>query len=188
MPALRNILNRAAPSRFCHSAVVRVILNVPPDFAEDDLLGQVKKHWQLNSIDRMLEECGKQMDQAAERAVGQADVHDELGRALAGATTTATATATASPASILATAQALPPPAPPPPPSPALQAWAGESYRCLRAVLLKGDPQLLRTGLVQARAAPDFWVAPKNAAAFEAARASELLRSAEQRGAGSGRK
>jgi hypothetical protein len=39
-------------------------------------------------------------------------------------------------------------------------------------VLLKGDPQLLRTGLVQARAAPDFWVAPKNAAAFEAAHAS----------------
>jgi hypothetical protein len=165
-PVIKVGLFAARAAVLLSGAGVLALPFLPPDYAEDDLVGQVKKHWQLNSIDRMLEECGKQMDQAVESTVGQAEVHDELGRSLADATATASL---AFSTSAIAPASAT---APPLPPSPALQAWAGESYRSLRAVLLKGDPQLLRTGLVQARTAPDFWIAPKNAAAFEAASAS----------------
>jgi hypothetical protein len=53
------------------------------------------------------------------------------------------------------------------PASPALKAWIGRSYRSLRALLKRDDPELARTGLVKtvAGACVD-WVAPTNVAAW----------------------
>ena len=53
------------------------------------------------------------------------------------------------------------------PASPALKAWMGRSYRSLRALLKREDPELARTGLVKAVAGACVdWVAPTNVAAW----------------------
>jgi len=70
------------------------------------------------------------------------------------------------------------------PASGALQAWTASSYRSLRALIMKQDPTLAHTGLVQVTAGgASEWVAPQNAAAWEAHQ-RELSCPEEERGDG----